>query len=137
MPALATFLREEMDRQGLTQVEIERRTGIPDSTLARILSGETVEPRASQIARIARALGMKFWLLMQIAQLAPDAPGDPSDEAKRLAAAIEARPELRPLMERVEQLDTADREAVEAYILLLQQRRPSGRTRPRSGQEDQ
>lgn len=137
MSALATFLREELSHQGITQVELERRTGIPDSTLSRILNGETAEPRASQIARIAKALGIKFWRLMQIAQFTTEVPDDPDDEVKRLAAAITARPALKALLDQAEQLTPEDREAVESYIRFLHHRRQKNRTDSQSAQEDQ
>lgn len=119
MSALATFLREELDRQGITQVELERRTGIPDSTLSRILSGETPEPKGSQIARLAKALGMPFWRLMLIAGITDEVPDDPDAAALALAQAIQVRPELESILRRAEHLSPENRRALEEYAVFL------------------
>jgi transcriptional regulator with XRE-family HTH domain len=85
---LAQFLRAEMDRQGVTQVELERRTGIPDATLGRILKDEVDEVKGSQLNKIAVALGLPFWRLWTLAGITSELPLDPSEEARQLAASV-------------------------------------------------
>jgi len=143
MSVLGDYVREEMDRQGVTQVELERRTEIPDSTLARILSGETDEAKPSQIARIAKALDLKFWALMQRGGYTTETPDDPDEETRRLADVLTARPLLREIVREAEQLTAEEQDATLAYMVLLRQRRlgqnhRSGRRkRPRSPPGDQ
>lgn len=132
MSVLSDYLQEEMVRQDVTQVELERRTGIPDSTLSRILSGEVDEPKPSQIARIAKALNLKFWALMQRAGYTTETPDEPDQEAQRLAELLMARPRLREIVHVAEQLTPEERDATLAYMALLRQgrnRHPGRRSR--------
>jgi transcriptional regulator with XRE-family HTH domain len=131
------FVREEMDRQGISLVELERRTEISDSTLSRILGGDVDEPKPSQIARIAKGLGLKFWVLMQHAGYTSDDPDNPDEETQRLAAIIAAQPVLREILSKAEHLSAEDRDAVLAFMIVLQQRRANhrqGRVRRKGSQ---
>ena len=69
---LATFIQEELDLLGWTQRDLERESGIPDSTIDRLRKGQEAKP--SQLARLAKAFGHKFWFVMMRAGYAPDAP---------------------------------------------------------------
>ena len=46
-------LRELLDRDRISPTELHRRTGVPQSTLSRILSGKIVDPSDKHISRIA------------------------------------------------------------------------------------
>lgn len=135
MPALDfSFLWEEMGRKGLTLPQLEEITGIPDATLSRILNnGVTDGPKAYQLAKIARGLGLKFWYVMQRAGYDVGAPDEPSGEAQRLAAVFLEDPELSALLHDAEPLDPRDRDAVRAYIADLQRRRKERQTRHKLG----
>lgn len=136
MAALATYIREVMDEQGMTQLELEQRSGVPDSTLSRILKGKVRDPKASVLAQIAKGLNVPFWRLMQHAGYTAEDPGAPTQEAQRLATLLEDRPELKAIMEQVADLTTEDREVVQEYILLLdQRRRRQSRKKSRSAEE--
>lgn len=50
---VATVLRELLDRHGLSPTELHRRTGVPQSTLSRILSGKIVDPSDKHVSKIA------------------------------------------------------------------------------------
>ena len=52
-------LRAARRQAGVTQRELARRAGVPQSTVARIESG-ILEPRADTAERIAAALGLSF-----------------------------------------------------------------------------
>jgi transcriptional regulator with XRE-family HTH domain len=45
--ALAAFIGNELARRNMTQVELEQLSGIPDSTLSRIMTGKIKEPKPS------------------------------------------------------------------------------------------
>lgn len=123
MSKLAVFLQDELARRGMPQTELERLSGIPDSTLSRIISGEVEEPRASQIAQIARGLDLSFWRLMQIAGYTTETPDAPGEEAASLAASLESQPDLRALLDDAAALPPEDRDAVRAYMADLARRR--------------
>ena len=136
MSALVTFLRKEMDRRGMTQLDLEEASGIPDSTLSRLFNGKIAEPKGSMIAQLARALQIPFWELAQIAGFTTEIPGTPSAEATRLATLLESDPDLRSLMQEVAELNAEDRDVVQLYIESLRQRRQR-RKKPRSSSADQ
>ncbi len=50
---VSTVLRELLDRDGISPTELHRRTGVPQSTLSRILSGKIVDPSDKHISKIA------------------------------------------------------------------------------------
>lgn len=121
LPPLAVFLQGELTRRNMTQLELEQRSGVPDSTLSRILSGEVAEPRGSVVALIAHGLEMKFWQLAEIMGISDAEPGSPEQEAAQIAALIKADPSLRQVMTRVMGYDPRNRAAVLAYMQLLEE----------------
>lgn len=121
--ALAIYLRRELERRGLTQQDLERDTDIPDSTLSRILNGQVREPKASQLAKIAKALGVPFWRLMEHAGYSSEVPGTPDEETKRIASILSTDPELQRVLDNLMRFDEADRRAALDYILFLRKRR--------------
>lgn len=143
MPKLAVFLQDELARRRMPIAELEERSGIPDSTLSRIISGEVEEPRASQIAQIARGLDMSFWRLMQIAGYTTETPDAPGEEAQSLAASLLSQPELKMMMDEAAVLPPEDRDAVRSYMADLARRRQQrdqrrkNRRKPRSSEVGQ
>lgn len=133
--ALAVFLREEIVRQNMTQEQLAEATGIPDSTLSRILNGEVAEPRASQIARIGKALGIEFWVLMRKAGIGNGPPAGPDEEAQQIAALLAGDPSLAGILREAANLSTPNRQAILAYIALLRQQ--GGDSGPQSPPGDQ
>lgn len=55
---VATTLRALLDRHGLSPTELHRRTGVPQSTLSRILSEKIVDPSDKHVSRIAEYFGV-------------------------------------------------------------------------------
>jgi transcriptional regulator with XRE-family HTH domain len=115
----------------MTVIELERRSGISDSTLKRILNLEVDEVKASQIARIAKALSKDFWYLMQIAGF-PPTPGEPSAEAAALAVTLESQQDLAEMMRQAARFAPADRDAILTYMAALRKRKAQRRKKPRS-----
>lgn len=50
---VSIVLRELLDRDRISPTELHRRTGVPQSTLSRILNGKIVDPSDKHISRIA------------------------------------------------------------------------------------
>lgn len=132
-----TFVLEEMDRQGISLTELERRTDISDSTLSRILRAPTQEPKPSQVARIAKGLGMKFWVLMRHAGYTDEIPDDADDETRRIAAVITGHPVLREIMREAELLTVEERDAALAYMAVVRQQRARNRRKARQRRKSQ
>ena len=59
-------LRTEIERQGLTYRDIERMTGIPDSTVQRMLTGQVADPSFERSAGICRAVNISVDALIGI-----------------------------------------------------------------------
>ena len=55
-----TVLREERDRRGLTNRDLERLTGESDSTIQRIMSGSVKDVRLEPIAALCMCLGISL-----------------------------------------------------------------------------
>jgi transcriptional regulator with XRE-family HTH domain len=47
-----------MDRQDVTEYALGKRSGVPQPTIHRILTGESGNPKARTLDRLARTLGM-------------------------------------------------------------------------------
>jgi transcriptional regulator with XRE-family HTH domain len=100
-PAWGRALREAMERSKhlKTQTALARRSGVPQSTIGRILRSE-VDPQSGSLHRLARALGMP---LTELARMAEDSetPAEqvaPSERAP-LAPASDTR---RPTEEKID-----------------------------------
>lgn len=118
-PPLARYLTEELANRNLTLLAIEAATGIPDSTLSRIFSGETPDPKASQLAKIARAMGIPGWKVMARAGMTDEQGADSAEELQRIAAIVADHPELQGIMGKLTALGPRDLRAVRKYIELL------------------
>lgn len=51
------WLGDRLAATGIAQAELARRSGVPQPTINRILSGETGDPRGSTIDKLRRVLG--------------------------------------------------------------------------------
>jgi transcriptional regulator with XRE-family HTH domain len=61
---LGDRVREQRLRRGWTQVELERRSGIPQPQISRLEAGGTDDPGAQTIRNLALALGVSADLLL-------------------------------------------------------------------------
>ena len=55
---VSTVLKELLARQGISPTELHRRTGVPQSTLSRILNGKIADPSDKHISRLAEYFGV-------------------------------------------------------------------------------
>ena len=63
-----------MAKKGLGENELSRRSGVPQSTINRILSGESKDPRRSNVEKLGRALGEDLYLSGMQADVSGHAP---------------------------------------------------------------
>lgn len=118
-PDLATYLQGELVARNLSLTDLEAATQIPDATLSRIFSGAVADPKASQLARIARAMGIPVWAVMARAGITDDAPADATEEMARIAAILSDNAELQSILVKLVGLPARDIRAVRKYIELL------------------
>lgn len=121
MPPLAAYLKAEAEAHNVTLRDIEAKTGIPDATLSRIFTGEVADPKASQLAKIANAIGIPVWKVMARAGYTDEGPADPTEEMQRIAAIVGDQPELQSIMGKLIGLSPRDLRAVRKYIELLRE----------------
>lgn len=55
---VSTVLRELLDRAGITPTELHRRTGVPQSTISRILAGKILDPADKHISKFSEYFGV-------------------------------------------------------------------------------
>jgi phage repressor protein C with HTH and peptisase S24 domain len=72
---VSTVLRALLDQHGISPTELHRRTGVPQSTLSRILSGKIVDPSDKHISKIAEYFAVSTDQLRGRAEVAPAASG--------------------------------------------------------------
>lgn len=126
--AVGELFRKEMERQGITSVDMEQRTGISDTTIRRILKGENGDLKLSQLAVIAKVLRISLWRVIHTAGLTDEVPETPGAEARRLAAVMEQDTELETLAQQMEKLWPDERDATAAYMDDLIRRRLNRQT---------
>lgn len=59
-PTIGKLLKAAMTQQGMSENELARRSGVPQSTINRILSGQSRDPRQSNLAKLERVLGVNL-----------------------------------------------------------------------------
>jgi transcriptional regulator with XRE-family HTH domain len=55
---ISSTLRHLIQRRGLQQAELARRSGLSEATVSRVLSGEQSNPTAETLLALARGLGI-------------------------------------------------------------------------------
>ena len=70
---VSSVLRALLDQHGISPTELHRRTGVPQSTLSRILSGKIVDPSDKHISKIAEYFAVSTDQLRGRADVAPSA----------------------------------------------------------------
>lgn len=127
--SLDSFLQQELDKRGWSQQDLERESGVPDSTISRIRHGGVREPPASKLYKIAAALGIPFWRIMAAAGYTSDVPGAPDAEAKRRADILGSDPELADAFDEIQKYNDDDRRAFLDYVEFKRSQRDRRRSR--------
>lgn len=115
-------IREERDRAGVTQQQLERQTGIRQSTLSAIERGARQGATSEQIAKIAAALQIPTDRLLPappgrsttISRAAPTLASQASDQERKLSDSREAF-----LDKFAAELAPADQQAVRGMAFLI------------------
>lgn len=58
--SLAERIQYALDKQGISQADLARRSGLSTSVVAQIVTGYTKDPRFMSVLRIAEALGVSL-----------------------------------------------------------------------------
>lgn len=104
----AEWLKKEMEKRGLRQVDLARRTGIGTGQISRILNMERGVGPESAVA-IARALKIPPETVFRKAGLLPPAPDEPLDHT----------PKVREIVHLYEQLEDRDQDEVLAIVRTI------------------
>lgn len=116
--ALAQELRRAKRASGLTQLEIESRTEVSDSTLSRYFNGTIQSPKPSVIAKLSVVLDVPYEKLMALADYPLSADPATADEAQTLEL-IRAFPWALGTLRDLAALHPSGRAAVFALIRTL------------------
>ncbi|ETF08422.1 LexA family transcriptional regulator [Pseudomonas moraviensis] len=76
---VSSVLRALLDQHGISPTELHRRTGVPQSTLSRILSGKIVDPSDKHISKIAEYFNVSTDQLRGRADVTPTTGGTRAD----------------------------------------------------------
>ncbi len=100
---IGNSVRQARRRAGLSQRELAERTGVPQSTIARVESG-SVDPRMSTIAKLLSACGEELEAMPRLGE-GVDRTGIREtlelDHTRRFDLAVAAARNLRSLQESV------------------------------------
>ncbi len=103
MAAVARNLRSLMEREGMTQLKLAKRSGVSQRTISNVLN-ESHEPGVETVDQLARVFKLKGWQL-QMSDLPPELLG--SDYVDRtVGALVQASPKGRQMI-----AELAEREA--------------------------
>ena len=67
MNTVGTMIRERLDEKSWSVRELARRADLPQTTVHKIITGETTQPRMETLEAIARPLGLSVRSLLQAA----------------------------------------------------------------------
>lgn len=60
VPDVARFVREQREREGLTQRQLAERTGLSENSIAKFERGQTLDYPLGRVLRLLRALGARL-----------------------------------------------------------------------------
>lgn len=110
---LARFLAE----QGKTYRELEELTGIPDSTISKIINGKLKGlPELETLVKISVAFNLPLWRVVEMTGLDSGVSIAPDDQAKRVAALVKTYPVMNQIVDRLTKLHQSDLRGVLAYL---------------------
>lgn len=111
-PALASYLKDRMQRTSWALADLAAATGVSEDTLRHILDGRM--PSAADLWLISKGLSADFDALMAMLGLPTNRAG-----VSRQAAHLLQREEMLPVLRHLMQVPDEGLPAVRAYLLLL------------------
>jgi len=99
---LGATIRRHRKAKGLTQPQLAKAVGVPDSTIYRLERGEFMVPRPEKLQRIARALDVEFEELHELAGYAtPGLPEVPVYLRRKFDLSDDAQAKVERYIERI------------------------------------
>lgn len=120
---LARFLDGQRQKKGYRILEEE--TGVPRSTLAKIVQGQLKGlPELETLIKISTTFELPLWRVIEMAGADVGMAQTPSAQSKRLATLTQSYPEfMSPIIDNLLQLEPNDLRGVLAYLdAVLRQR---------------
>ncbi len=116
---LARFLEGEQKRR--VYRDLEAMTGVPRPTLSKIINNQLKGlPELETLAKVATAFNMPLWRVVEMAGIDAGIAQTPSAQGKRLAALVEAHPDvMSDIVDGLLDLDPSDLRGVLAYVELV------------------
>ena len=123
MSELATYLKNQMRDNNWTWRVAEEVTGVSKSALANIIENPDVIPGLETLAKLARALKLPLWRVVEMAGFDLELNHGDLSQAQRLAGLMDAMPQYRPVVDYLVQIqDSDDIEGILVYLETLQRR---------------
>lgn len=112
---LSAYLRGEIEKRGWDDVDLARRAGIDKGSLSYILNNPDAEPRLTTLRKLASGLGVPLRRLLVVMGIEVEEEDNLLD-AERVAALLDAIPELQEVVDNVSQFPPDEIRAFLAYI---------------------
>lgn len=123
MSPLTDYILQKMNDKNINQLELSRLSGVPNTTLDRLLGDQVAEPKPSVLLKISKPLEVSYKTLMVLAGYPVDEPESVEAQDRRLVELVSSLPWLKEMLEDLAHLHPDERESVLAYIETLQRRR--------------
>jgi transcriptional regulator with XRE-family HTH domain len=113
--SLAAYLKAEIDARGWSDAQTAEKAGLTKSSLSYILNTPNMIPELQTLDRLAVALGIPLARLITMAGFSIDNRPDISAD-EQITEILRALPELRGLVDDLQQLRAQDLAIVRAYV---------------------
>jgi len=120
---LAALLARQMRERGWSLRDAEREIGISKTAVRNILEKPNVVPELETLSKIASALDLPLWRVIEVAGFDLDLSRAPLEKAQLLASLVATVPELDSQLHRLDQWSREDLQGLLAYIEVVEKRR--------------
>jgi transcriptional regulator with XRE-family HTH domain len=121
MTGLAYLLKSEMEARGWTQTKLAEVSGVPDSTISKIIKNPDQIPKLENLALLAQALELPLSKLIAACGYSVD--NSVLSDSERLQAIVDAIPDFQRLVEEMMTFSPTDQADVLAYIEMRRRHR--------------
>lgn len=119
MSALGAYIEEQIRARGWSQQDLSDKSGVPNSTLSRMINEPHRQPRADNVVRIAEAFEDAPAKLLILAGYPVGKPLSPESSEQELITQIRSFPWLADLLPQMLGLDSRGQATVRAVIEVL------------------